>query len=751
MKKWFNNLKIRSKLLFGFGIVIMLAVISTMYSFSTIGSVDTKYTNLIEAPLESRRAVLAVGRAFSRIRHRVTATALIAGNKEYIEANFQDIAKFTDEIVAELKNYKNAVEANDEYTDAEKKERFDWADDITSKVVNDYVVDAQKVKQAALNNDIDEIRRNVAEMGQIPDYINQKIDERIEALNTYTIEKTSKTTKTSKMAMIIVQIVGGILIVISILIAFSMANALTKPLIEIVKKAKQLAEGNLNIAFRTNAKDEIGVLSNSIGDVSDVFKTFTSKIDSLYKAFECGEIDSRINIDDFNGEYKDVAKDINIMVGSIVDDTLYLTECLNSIGNGNFDFPVKQFPGKKAIATNSIQNLQTNLKSVKDDLNYLINAAIQGELEATVDANKYNNNWQQLVKGLNELLCSVSEPISDANEILEKLSKGNFNISIDKKYHGNFQKMAKSLSTMILSTGSYIDEISKSLTEISKGNLCIQINREYVGQFSQIKTSINTITTTLNKIITEINISAQNVLLGAKQISSSAMDLADGASSQAGSIQELTSSAITIDEQIKTNAENSQVANELSEKSILNAQKGNREMQNMLVSMDGIKEASSNISKIIKVIDDIAFQTNLLALNAAVEAARAGQHGKGFAVVAEEVRNLAGRSQQAAQETTVLIEDSILKVNNGTQIAKTTASALDTIVNDANSISSIINNIYKSSKEQSEAISQISVGLNQISQVVQSNSSTSEESAAAAEELTSQSEALSKMISYFTI
>jgi len=294
-----------------------------------------------------------------------------------------------------------------------------------------------------------------------------------------------------------------------------------------------------------------------------------------------------------------------------------------------------------------------------------------------------------------------------------------------------------------------LSEMVSVAQKIAEGDLTTDVKADSKDEIGLLANAFSKMIDSLSQLIFSVKSSAEQVALGAKQLADASQSLAQGATDQASAIEELNASVEEVSAQTKQNSKNVEEATNFANQIKDEARVGMQQMEDMMKAMEEINMASANISKIIKTIDEIAFQTNILALNAAVEAARAGSYGKGFAVVAEEVRNLATRSANAAKETSSLIESTIKKIEVGDSIVKQTYTSLDRITKNIDKMAMIMNDIMYSSKEQSEAIAQITEGINQVANVVQSNSANSQETAAASEELYSQADVLKNLVERF--
>ncbi len=351
----------------------------------------------------------------------------------------------------------------------------------------------------------------------------------------------------------------------------------------------------------------------------------------------------------------------------------------------------------------------------------------------------------------------ISVPLSRLTTLALKMEEGelgldgNSSLTANVKSNDEIGLLADIFETTTLRLRSYIGEISAVLKAISDGDLDKKTTLDYVGDFSSIKTSLDDILAKLNSTMSQIVESSAYVSNGSEQMSIGAQALSQGAVEQAGAVEELDENIREISGQVTETAENARLANEKVEYVARQLLESNQKMHEMIDAMEEINASSSEIGKILKTIESIAFQTNILALNASVEAARAGTAGKGFAVVAEEVRSLSTKTSEASQSTAELIERSIGAVEYGTKIANETAARLESVVLGANEVTEATNRIADASRTQADAISQIQERISQISDVVQTNSATAEESAATSQELSSQAGLLKKLIGIFRL
>ena len=330
--------------------------------------------------------------------------------------------------------------------------------------------------------------------------------------------------------------------------------------------------------------------------------------------------------------------------------------------------------------------------------------------------------------------------------MLDKMKNGCF----DKRLQSGRNDLPGRLSAALDELADTIQgELIYTLEALADGNFKHEIIPK--NDNDELRTALQKTANRLNNILGQILIANKEMNAGAMQVADASQSLSQGTTEQATSLEEISCTMVEMASQTTVNAENANKANNLALKAKDAAAMGSVQMAEMIMAMDEMNDAANSISKIIKVIDEIAFQTNLLALNAAVEAARAGKHGKGFAVVAEEVRALAARSAKAARETAALIESSVEKTTGGTEIGNKTAEGFGEIVREVTWVTELVEEIANASSEQAHGISQVKQGLSQIESVTQRNMANAEESAAASEELSSQANHAQQMLKFFSL
>lgn len=351
------------------------------------------------------------------------------------------------------------------------------------------------------------------------------------------------------------------------------------------------------------------------------------------------------------------------------------------------------------------------------------------------------------------VLRKVLGPVQGVVEAARNIAEGDLDVHFEVDNEDEISILAKTFEEMAVNLDRIITDVKYMLGEMADGNFNVhtQAGESYKGTFEGVLDSMDRMNQRLSNDLAQISISADQVSAGSEQMSSGSQALSQGAVEQAGSIEELAATISGILGRVQHTASNAADAQERSRTSGDEVTVCREQMHSMVEAMDEIGRKSTEIGKIIKTIEDIAFQTNILALNAAVEAARAGTAGKGFAVVADEVRSLASRSAAASNSTSQLIQDAVSAVDKGTKIARETADSLMKVVESTQMISGAVDKIAEAAAEQSESLEQVNVGMNQISSVVQTNSATAEESAATSQELSSQAQTLRDLVGQFDL
>ena len=739
-----KNLKIGSKLIIGFLIVAIIAGFIGIYSISLLRSLDQSSDSMFADHGNSQGHLGYVFGNFQK--QRVYLRDLqIDQDAEMAKATQTKIAESDKVMMENLSAYKAVARTEQDlamYTELESTiQAFrDLRDQIAVEAVNGNFEEVYRLLKADSSAKV--ITAATAS-------IDNAVKENVDTANTLLTEQGITVERT---VMILIIIVAGS-VGAAILLGVFLSRNISKPVKKMVIAAQKLAAGDTNVDLSVKTKDEIGTLAHAFGEMVESIKKLIADANMLAEAAVEGKLSTRADASAHQGDYKRIVEGVNNTLDAV---TMPLNAAANQLekmasGDDMEVIDVSLYSGDFKIIMNNLNLARESLHLMLGDSIMLSEAAVEGKLSTRADVGKHKGSYRKLIEGINNTLDAVINPVNEAAKILNEVSRGNLNVEVTGDYNGDHAIIKTALNETIYSVKGYIGEISQVLGDMANGNLDVEITSDYKGDFIQLKTSINNITAALNDVLSDINIAADQVATGSGQVSAGNQAISQGATEQASSIEELTATINNIAEQTRQNVMNSNESKAMALAAQKVAVEGNEQMKEMLQSMDKINESSENISRIIKVIDDIAFQTNILALNAAVEAARAGVHGKGFAVVAEEVRNLAERSAKAAKETAELIEGSVKTVGIGAKLADKTAEALKEIMEGTLNQVTLEEKIAAASEEQASGIMQVNQGIEQMSQVVQTNSATAQEGAAASEELSGQAEMLKEKIGMFSL
>lgn len=737
--QWYKNLKIGTKLLGGILTLILLMFIIGVFGYRSTARIQNNLEEIYALRMPTLDYIIEADRDLQQLL--VAERSLIFTDPD--SPVFNDLLQYYEENLGQsarrFGKFKELASLPEEIAIIPKyeKSRQEW-EVISRQIVEMCQLSTDAIRQQAIALSLGEASEKFEEMRDHLDVLTELNLEFAEEASAAALSTYQKT----KFTLLGVLLAG---IVIGLGVTWSVNRGVTMPLRRITTIAKSIAKGELSNEVTIVQKDEIGQLAHAFRDMSHSLKEkaeaaehiahgnleveveAVSEADVLGKAMvtmkeslntvlnelqvtiekqKAGDIEARCHPENFKGAYAELSQGVNDALDAVIKPLLEGIDIMQEYSRGNLEKEMKNLPGKQIVLTRGLNGIRDNLKALIDEGVMLAKTAEEGQLQIRGDTTRFQGSYCEIIQSMNNTIENILAPVNEAIDCLAGMAKG---------------------------------------------DLTLQVTGDYQGDHARMKDAMNTTLASLNNILHQVALTAEQFISVSQQVSDSSQSLSRGASEQASALQEITSTIVEQGSQTKQNAENATQARELANVARDSADRGNNHMKQMLNAMSDINESSGNISKIIKVIDEIAFQTNLLALNAAVEAARAGVHGKGFAVVAEEVRNLAQRSAKAARETTDLIKGTVRKVENGTEIANKTAQALEEIVQGISKASDFVGEIASASSEQAMGLDQVNDSLRQIDKVTHSNTASAEQSAAAAQQLTSQAAQLKKMLSQFQL
>ncbi|KRG67321.1 chemotaxis protein [Stenotrophomonas terrae] len=504
----------------------------------------------------------------------------------------------------------------------------------------------------------------------------------------------------------IMTLAGGLLILLVIALNWFIGSRIVVPLRSATGIAKAIASGRLDNVIPPPSKDETGQLLTSMRDMQTQLHAVIEAQNEMARQHDAGFISYRIDPTPFPGEYGVMVSETNTLVATHIAVKMDVIALAQRYAVGDLSQDMADLPGEKRVITETMAAIKRNLGAINAQIKQLATAAAAGDFSQRGDEARFEYDFQAMVRSLNAMMRNSDQNLGQISGLLRALADGDLTVSMQGQFQGVFAQMR--------------DDASRTIHQ-------------------------------LGAIVARIQQSAHNINVSAGEITNGNTDLSQRTEMQAANLEETAASMEELTSTVRQNAESARQANQLAIGAATVATRGGQVVDDVITTMGHIEQASRRIADIISVIDGISFQTNILALNAAVEAARAGEQGRGFAVVAAEVRTLAQRSAGAAKEIKGLIDDSVGKVTEGSQLVQQAGTTMDEIVSSVQQVTSIIGEISAASQEQTAGIEQVNQTVIQMDETTQQNAALVEEAMAAARAMEDQAQLLDQAVAVFRL
>ncbi len=493
------------------------------------------------------------------------------------------------------------------------------------------------------------------------------------------------------------------MVLVVVVLYLTYQRKVAKKLNVAVEVAQNMANGHFETQFSSDGKDEVSLFLQDLQATQNSVGNTINECVAVMQNMSNGRFDKRV-IANVSGKLAELKEGINLSADEISGTMQALKQVITQMRDGHF--------------TNKITF-------------------------------KANGEFKLIIDSAIEAMDCIHTSITDISSVMDRVQKGEFTHRVTVEARGDLQHLKELINNSMDALEQAISEINRVVSSQASGDLTQQVQGDFQGALAELKMAINKMSKKLNETVFEVVSSSHNILDISTQVASGNQNLNNRTNEQAATLETTSSSMEEMTATVSQNSESSHEAHQIVEEAIEKANTSVLVVNKTMDSMEAISESSQQISEIITLIDSIAFQTNLLALNAAVEAARAGEHGRGFAVVASEVRSLAQKSADASKDIKALIDDSGVKVADGSKFVKQTASALEDMNESIKVMGTIIGDISQSSNEQLAGITQINSAVASMDEVTQQNNHMVEESTAAAVELNKLATQMVELMRFF--